>query len=68
MVDELMRELNESPFYNFFTENLEKFEAHLMSIKQTKKTREERMKGARQFAVFLLGRPASYNERTKGTI
>ncbi|MCY3728727.1 MAG: hypothetical protein OXF97_07010 [Nitrospira sp.] len=68
MVDELMRELNDSPFYNFFTENLDKFEAHLVSIKQKDKTRVERMKGARQFAWFLLGKPASYGEHTKGTI
>ena len=55
-------------FEPFLSEELKKFEQHLVDIQQSRKTRGERMKGARQFVLFLLGRPADYNEQTKGRI
>lgn len=67
-VDPPKPEMSKSPFGKFLSASLKDFEKHLRSIKQTEKTIDGRMRGAREFARFLVGNPASYNERTKGTI
>ena len=57
-----------SPFEEFLAEALKKFENHLKSEGLVKEAIDHRMRGAREFAVFLLGRPHRKGERTKGTI
>jgi hypothetical protein len=47
---------------------LEKFEQHLKNEEIKKGPMEQRMRGAREFAVFLLGRGHRKGERTKGRI
>jgi hypothetical protein len=56
------------PFEQFIEENLGKFEDHFKSEGMTANTRTDRMKGAREFAVFLLGRPHRKGEVAKGKI
>ncbi len=55
------------PFERFLDEALKEFELHLRS-EGIKGSREQRMRGAREFAVFLLGRPHRKGEVTKGKI
>jgi hypothetical protein len=64
-----MRTLFEnSLFEEFMGQALEKFEQHLSDELIKKEPMEQRMRGAREFAVFLLGRPHRKGERTKGRI
>jgi len=57
-----------SLFEEFMGQALEKFEQHLMNEEIKKEPLEQRMRGAREFAVFLLGRGHRKGERTKGRI
>jgi hypothetical protein len=52
----------------FLDEALKEFETHLRNEGIQEATREQRMRGAREFAVFLLGRPHRKGEVTKGKI
>jgi|GraSoiStandDraft_16_1057320.scaffolds.fasta_scaffold2876649_2 hypothetical protein len=53
------------PFERFIEEALKEFEQHLRTIGMTG-AREHRMRGARQFARFLVGRPTVKHEVVKG--
>ena len=53
------------PFERFLDEALKEFETHLRN-EGIQGAREQRMRGAREFAVFLLGRPHRKGEVTKG--
>ncbi len=53
------------PFERFIEESLKEFETHLQNIGMGGAT-ESRLRGARQFARFLVGRPADKDEVTKG--
>jgi hypothetical protein len=55
------------PFDRFLDETLKEFELHLKS-EGIQGAREQRPRGAREFAVFLLGRPHRKGEVTKGKI
>jgi hypothetical protein len=57
-----------SLFEEFMGQALEKFEEHLKNEEIKKGPLEQRMRGAREFAVFLLGRGHRKGERTKGRI
>ena len=57
-----------SLFEEFMGQALEKFEQHLHDEEIKKEPLEQRMRGAREFAVFLLGRPHRKGERTKGKV
>ena len=57
-----------SLFEDFMGQALEKFELHLRDEKIKEEPLQQRMRGAREFAVFLLGRPHRKGERTKGRI
>ena len=50
------------PFEQFIKHSLKDFEVHLGMEGMTEKTITERMKGAREFALFLVGRPHRYGE------
>jgi len=45
---------------------LRDFQAHLRSVEMKESAQEHRMRGAREFARFLLGRPHELREVTKG--
>ncbi len=55
------------PFERFISEALKEFEQHLKK-EGIEGARDQRMRGAREFAVFLIGRPHHKGERTKGRI
>lgn len=55
-------------YRNFISNCLNGFEGHLRGLGMSENTIIERMKGAREFARFLVGDPHAFNERTKGTI
>ena len=57
-----------SLFEEFMGQALEKFEQHLRNEGIKQNPLEQRMRGAREFAVFLLGRGHRKGERTKGRI
>ena len=57
-----------TPFERFVQDTLQSFEDHLRSEGMTTNTITDRMKGAREFARYIVGRPHRKNERTKGTI
>ena len=57
-----------SPFERFLAETLKEFEQHLTNERLEERVRDQRLRGAREYAVFLLGRPHRKGERTKGTI
>ncbi|MCA9466878.1 MAG: hypothetical protein KC643_15745 [Nitrospira sp.] len=57
-----------SLFREFISNCLNGFEGHLRNLGMSDSTIVERMKGAREFARFLVGDPHAFNERTKGTI
>jgi len=44
------------------------FEAHLQRIGMTGRVQDARLRGAREFVVFLLGRGPQKYERTKGMV
>ena len=53
----------------FLSRQLHEFEMHLENIGMARKTTiPQRMRGATEFARFLLNDPHAFNERTKGTI
>ena len=61
------------PLEDFLSKALKDFEAHLRGQSDPKQQRREptighRMRGATQFASFLLGKPPQKSERIKGTI
>jgi hypothetical protein len=61
------------PLEDFLSKALKDFEAHLRSKSDPKQRRREstighRLRGATQFAAFLLGKPPQKTERIKGTI
>ncbi len=58
----------ESPFEGFLREALKGFEKHLKSQGLKENPIDHRMRGAREFARFLIGRPHQKWEQTKGTI
>jgi hypothetical protein len=53
------------PFDKFIEDVLRDFEKHLHAIGIRGAT-DQRLRGARQFARFLVGRPAKKDEVTKG--
>lgn len=55
-------------FRDFISQALKDFEKHLKAQKMSDTTIRERMKGAREFARFLVNEPHLYGERTKDTI
>jgi hypothetical protein len=55
-------------FRNFISAALKDFKKHLQVQKMKDSTITERMKGATEFAKFLVGEPHQYGERTKDTI
>ena len=55
-------------FRDFISNCLRGFEEHLLGLGMSDNTITERMKGAREFARFLVGDPHDFNEQTKGTI
>jgi hypothetical protein len=57
-----------SPFEKFLADALEGFERHLEDEKLAPRAREFRMRGAEQFALFLLGKPAQKHGRSKGAV
>lgn len=56
------------PFEKFLADALEGFERHLEREKFALSARNHRMRGAEQFARFLLGEPPQKHERSKGTV
>ena len=56
------------PLEEFLEGNLKEFEKHLKTEQLKDGPIDHRVRGAREFARFLLGRPHRKNERTKGTI
>jgi hypothetical protein len=56
------------PLEQFIEQNLKDFENHLKAEQLKDGPIDVRMRGAREFARYLLGRPHQKNERTKGTI
>ncbi|UVT21143.1 MAG: helix-turn-helix domain-containing protein [Nitrospira sp.] len=56
-----------APFDRFVEESLKGFALHLAD-ENIKGAFEQRMRGAREFALYLLGRPHKKGQRTKGTI
>lgn len=56
-----------APFDRFVEESLKGFARHLED-EDIKGAFEQRMRGAREFALYLLGRPHKKGQRTKGTI
>ena len=57
-----------APFHKFISKSLVEFKKHLEKNNMKEGSIEQRMRGATEFAKFLVGEPHSYNERTKGTI
>lgn len=55
-------------FRDFISQALKDFETHLKQQKMTDNTITDRMKGAREFARFVVGEAHLYGERTKDTI
>lgn len=55
-------------FREFISNCLNGFEAHLRVLGMSESTITERMKGAREFARFIVDDPHAFKERTKGTI
>jgi len=58
----------DTPFKNFISKSLVDFQKHLEKNETKEGTIEQRMRGTREFARFLVGEPHAINERTKGTI
>lgn len=56
------------PFERFLKSALKEFEGHLRREGLKEGPIDHRMRGAREFAVFLLGRPHQKYEVTKGQI
>jgi len=56
------------PFDEFIEERLKGFEEHLQSERLRPSSIEQRMRGAREFATYLIGRPHRFRQQTKGKI
>ena len=56
------------PFDEFIEQRLRGFEQHLQSERMKRSSIEQRMRGAREFATYLIGRPHRLREQTKGKI
>ena len=56
------------PFEEFLEERLKGFEQHLQGERMTLSTIDQRMRAAREFATYLIGRPHRFREQTKGKI
>lgn len=56
------------PFEEFLEERLKGFEQHLQSERMKPSSMEQQMRGAREFATYLVGRPHRYRQKTKGKI
>ena len=56
------------PFEEFLEERLKGFEQHLQSERMKSSSIEQRMRGAREFATYLIGRPHRFRQQTKGKI
>lgn len=56
------------PFRIFVSKSLKDFQNHLKSLGMKEDTIKQRMRGATEFAKYLVGEPHKYNEQTKGTI
>lgn len=57
-----------APFDRFVEESLKGFSKHLQAEGLKPDPSDQRMRGAREFALYLLGRPHKKGQRTKGTI
>ena len=61
--------MGENLFRDFISQTLVDFESYLRhQLKMSGNTITERMKGAREFARFLVGDPHEFKEQTKGSI
>ena len=56
------------PFDEFIEQRLKGFEEHLQSERLRPSSIEQRMRGAREFATYLIGRPHRFRQQTKGKI
>ena len=56
------------PFEEFLELSLQGFEQHLQSERMKPSSMEQQMRGAREFATYLIGRPHRYRQKTKGKI
>ena len=56
------------PFDEFIEERLKGFEEHLQRERLRPSSIEQRMRGAREFATYLIGRPHRFRQQTKGKI
>ncbi|HEY3198332.1 MAG TPA: hypothetical protein VGJ57_09980 [Nitrospirales bacterium] len=56
------------PFDQFIEERPKGFEEHLESERLRPSSIEQRMRGAREFATYLIGRPHRFRQQTKGKI
>ena len=56
------------PFDEFIEERLKGFEEHLQSERLRPSSIEQRMRGAREFGTYLIGRPHRFRQQTKGKI
>ena len=56
-----------APFDRFVEDSLKGFAQHLEN-EDIKGAFDQRMRGAREFALYLLGRPHKKGQRTKGSI
>ncbi len=57
-----------TPFGRFIQYALKDFAQHLENERKTERTIDQRMRGARQFAMFLLGRPHRRGQQIKSLI
>ena len=57
-----------NPFRQFIHNSLDDFQKHLKQIGMEDSTIGQRMRGATEFARYLVGEPHDYNEQTKDTI
>lgn len=57
-----------SPIERHLSAALREFETHLKRIGLTDRVRDARLRGAREFVVFILGRGHQKFERTKDRI
>lgn len=60
--------MEQNPFRQFIGNSLEDFRKHLNQIGMKDSTIDQRMRGATEFARYLIGDPHEFNEQTKGTM
>jgi hypothetical protein len=56
------------PLEEFLEQSLKGFEEHLHGERMKPSSIEQQMRGAREFAIYLIGRPHRYRQKTKGRI